>query len=404
MHEPALKRSISLPLLVFYGLGNILGAGIYVLVGKVAGIAGFYAPMAFIVAATVAAFTAFTYGELSSRYPLSAGEAVYIEHGFHKKYLSILTGLLIALGGTISAATIARGFVGYLDLLITLPDTAVIIVVLVILGGIAIWGISESIAIAAALTLLEILGLLLVIWVGRENLTELPPELPNLIPPLQSEAFSMILVAGFLAFFAYMGFEDMVNVAEEVKDPSRNLPRAIIIALVISTALYALVSIVAIFSVSPDELAASESPLALVYATNTQKEPYFITFIGLFAVINGALIQIIMASRILYGMSRNEWLPKFLGHVNTNTRTPINATICVTAIVTTLALFIPLVTLASLTSLVLLVVFTLLNLALLLIKRREPVPAGTKTVPVWIPACGFITSAGLVLSKFFLHA
>jgi len=400
--EPALKRSISLPLLVFYGLGNILGAGIYVLVGEIAGIAGYYAPFAFLVAATVATFTAFTYGELASRYPLSAGEAVYVQHGFHIKSLSIITGLLIALGGMVSAATITRGFVGYLKLLIELPDPLVIVVVLAVLTSIAIWGISESILIAALFTIFEILGLLLIVWVGRDALTDIHQTLPDLIPPFQVEALSMVMVGGFLAFFAYMGFEDMVNVAEEVKNPSRNLPLAIIIALVISTLLYALVSIVAVSTTSPDALAMSESPLALVYETNTQKQPYFITFIGLFAVINGALIQMIMVSRIFYGMSRNQWLPAFFGHVNAKTRTPINATISVAILIATLALFIPLITLASMTSLVLLIVFVLLNLALLLIKRREPTPAGVKTIPAWIPLLGFLTSTALVMSRFFL--
>ncbi len=401
--EPALKRSISLPLLVFYGLGNILGAGIYVLVGEIAGIAGFYAPFAFLLAATVATFTAFTYGELASRYPLSAGEAVYVQHGFNKKSLSIVTGLLIALGGMVSAATITRGFVGYLKLLVELPDPLVIAVVLAVLAGIAIWGISESILVAALFTILEILGLLLIVWVGRDALTEIPQTLPDLIPPLQKDALSVVMVGGFLAFFAYMGFEDMVNVAEEVKNPSRNLPLAIIIALVVSTLLYAAVSIVAVSTTSPEMLATSESPLALVYEINTQKRPYFITFIGLFAVINGALIQMIMASRILYGMSRNHWLPAFFGRVNAKTRTPINATISVAVLVATLALFIPLITLASMTSLVLLIVFVLLNLALLLIKHREPAPAGVKTVPVWIPLLGLITSTALVLSRFILN-
>ena len=404
MSKPRLKRSITLPLLVFYGLGNILGAGIYVLVGKVAGIAGIYAPVAFLVAALVATFTAFTYAELSSRFPLSAGEAVYIEQGFHSNWLSTLTGLLIAFGGMVSAATISKGAVGYLNVLIPVPSSVAIVIVLGILGGIAVWGITQSMVIAALLTLMEIAGLLLVVWAGYDGLFTLPERVPDLVPPLRGDIWAGILIAGYLAFFAYIGFEDMVNVAEEVKNPARNIPIAIFAALILSTLIYGFVVLVAVLTVSPVELAASDSPLALVYERNTGREPTMVSSIGLVAVINGGLIQIVMASRVIYGMSQRGWLPGNLGRVNAVTRTPIVATVGVTVGVMMLALFVPITTLASLTSFVLLVIFSLLHTALLLIQKLQPATPGIRTVPRWIPVCGLVTCIGLITARLLLDA
>lgn len=400
MQKTALRRSISLPLLIFYGLGNILGAGIYVLVGEVAGIAGLYAPFAFLMAAVVATFTAFTYAELSSRYPLSAGEAVYIERGLERRWISVVTGFLIILSGSVSAATVAKGAVGYLNVLFSIPAPVAIVLLLFLLCAVAIWGITQSMLVAALFTLAEILGLLMVVWAGHDRLPELPDRLPELLPPLDAGVWSAILLAGFLAFFAYIGFEDMVNVAEEVKRPERNLPAGIISALVVSTVLYTLVSLVSILSVPPAELAASDSPLALVYERGTGRQPTLVTSIGLVAIVNGALIQIIMASRVLYGMSRQGWLPAVLARVNPVTRTPIVSTILVTAFVMLLALAIPLIALASVTSLLLLIVFSLLNLSLLIIKRTGPPGAGIMTVPHWVPAGGLATSVGLILGRF----
>ena len=325
----SLKRSLGLWLLVFYGLGNILGAGIYVLVGKVAGEAGYYTPLSFMLAAFVAAFTAFTYAELSARYPVSAGEAVYLQKGFEQTWLSKLGGLLIAASGMLSAATLVRGFSGYLQVFVEQPDWLLIVIVLFVLGLIAIWGISESIKIAAVFTVLEIAGLLLIIIVGSSKLNTLPDVVTTLPPLTDLQIWPGIFLGAFLAFYAFIGFEDMVNVVEEVKDPEKTMPRAIIIALIISTLLYALVSLIAIVNLSPGELSVSKAPLADVYTSATGERPIVITLISLFAVINGALIQIIMASRVFYGMSNRGWLPDIFSQVYQRTQTPVFATVFV---------------------------------------------------------------------------
>jgi APA family basic amino acid/polyamine antiporter len=390
-----LKRSLTTPLLVFYGLGNILGAGIYVLIGEVAGIAGYRTPLAFATAAIAVSFTAFSYAELAARFPLSAGEAVYVEEGFGLTWLSRAVGILIALAGMVSAATLANGFVGYLGLFVTAPAPLSLALVLVGLGTLAAWGIRQSVMVASLITLVEILGLLMVLAVAGDNLARLPAVMPELVPQEASD-WPLVLSGAFLAFYAFIGFEDMVNVAEEVVAPERTLPRAIVLALVIATLLYAAVALVAVLSVAPDRLAASDAPLALVYEQATGQPAWALGLISLFAVINGVLIQMIMASRIFYGMADRGWLPAALSRVHPRRRTPLNATVLVTLVVLALALALDLVALAALTSTLILVVFLLVNGALLRIRARQPAPAGIRPVAAWVPWLGLGCSAALL--------
>ena len=398
--RPQLRRVLSLPLITFYGLGTILGAGIYVLVGKIAGIAGLYAPLAFLIAAAVAALTGFSYAELTSRYPRAGGESIYIQQGFGIRMLSTLVGLLVATAGLVSAATIAHGFVGYLGVFVELPATPVIIAVVLVLGGLAIWGILESAKAAAIATMIEISGLLLIIAVASPGLATLPARWPELLPPADAAAWSGIMLGAFVAFYAFIGFEDMANVAEEVQDAARNLPRAILFSLALATVLYLLVTLAAVLSLPPAQLAASDAPLALIFEHSTGYPPTLIAVISLFAVINGALIQIIMASRMLYGMSTAGWLPGMLAQLSMRTGTPVVATIAAASGVLLFALVLPLAALAKVTSTIVLVVFALVNLALIKIKRRDPAPSGARVYAGWIPWGGLLLS--LVLLFFHL--
>ncbi len=394
--QPALRRSLGLGLITLYGLGNILGAGIYVLVGKVVGTAGVHAPLAFVIAAMVAALSAFTYGELAARYPVSAGEAVYVDAAFGVVAISLSVGLLIALAGMVSAATLARGFVGYLHIFIQAPGYLIIVMLVLSLGAVAAWGIGESARIAALITLIEIGGLLLIVYVARESFAELPAQASTIFIPSSTIAWEGAMLGAFLAFYAFIGFEDMVNVAEEVEHPERNLPLGILVALVISTMLYFVVVLAAQLSVSAEALGQSEAPLALVYTTVTGGSPVVISAIGLFAVVNGALIQLIMATRVLYGMSTRGWLPAIFSRVNPVTRTPIIATAVVSVIILVLALWVPLVGLAGATSALILIIFVMVSIALIRLKVRQPNPAGIKTIPMWVPAIGAISSALLL--------
>jgi len=399
-NQPTLRRSLSLNLVTLYGLGNILGAGIYVLVGKVVGEAGYLAPLSFLTASIIAGLTAFTFAELASRFPVSAGETVYVFEGFGKKQLSILVGLLIIMTGVVSAATIARGFVGYLNVFLNVPASLTIIVLLAVLGTVAIWGIMESVRTAAVLTCLEVLGLLLVLFVAAPYFTALPSRINEFTPGTDLAIWPGIFSGAFLAFYAFVGFEDMVNVAEEVKNPQRNLPRAILLALATSTVLYVAIAFAVLLVLPPDQLAASDAPLANVYQEVTGNTPVAITFIAMFAVINGALIQIIMASRVCYGMARQRWLPAILCRVSDLTRTPIIATVLVTLLVMIMALWLPIEQLARATSFFLLIIFSLVNLSLWRIKSRDgKVDERIFQVAGWIPIAGFIAAVCLLAAE-----
>lgn len=394
--KPELIRRLSLSLLVFYGIGTILGAGIYVLVGKVAGEAGFYAPVSFMLASLLAAFSAFSYAELAARFPRSAGEAIYIEEGFGIKKLSVSVGLMIVLVGIVSVATLAHGFAGYFKVFFDLPEPLIIIALVLFVGLVCAWGIGQSVMIASVMTIVEIIGLLIILYVGRDAFTLVPVKFPEMIPPLNASIWAGIFMGSFIAFYAYLGFEDIVNVAEEAIKPRINIPRAIIISLVVTTIFYILISVVAILLMSPQELALSDAPLAIIYQTTTGQSPVIITIISLISVINGALIQVIMASRVLYGMSRKQWLPAKIGEINEITHTPLIATIIITGFILVFALLFPLLSLAKITSFITLNIFMLINFALLKIKFSKK-PHDGFNVPLWVPLIGGVSTLLFVL-------
>jgi len=398
IERPGLRRTLGPVALCLYGLGNILGAGIYVLVGEVAGSAGMLAPAAFLLAGGVAALSAFSYGELAARYPVSAGEAVWVQEGFGLRRLSMATGLFVATAGVTSSATLARGFAGYLQVIWPVPDAVVIVTVVLALGALAAWGVSQSVRAAGALTLVEAAGLVLVVAVAGAALLGDGVAASVEVPPMpDTSGWAAGLATGaFLAFFAFIGFEDMVNVAEEVRDPQRTIPRAIIGALAIATLLYMLVVTISVLTVPPAQLAAEGAPLAAVYRRAGGDVPWLLAAIGMAAVVNGVLVQVIMAARVVYGMARQGWLPGRLARVHPRTRTPVAATVLVTAIVMVLALAIDLGGLARITSFLVLLVFALVNIALMCIKRREPLVDGVRPVPLWLPGAAAISALALL--------
>lgn len=390
-----LVRRVNLPLLTFYGIGTILGAGIYVLVGKVAGYAGMQTPVAFLIAALLAGLSAFSYAELSVRFPKSAGEAIYIQEGFHLRWLSIFVGLLIVAVAMMSTATLLSGLIGYLNQFIAMPGWLVIVISVLLMTTVVVWGISESVLAASIMTVVEILGLLIIIWVARDSFSLVSDKLPEMFKLDNTVVWSGVLLGAFVAFYAFIGFEDMVNIAEEIKQPETTLPRGIIIALVLTTLFYVVIALVSILSVAPAELAASDRPLALIYEIKAQSDPHFIAIISIISIFNGALVQLVMASRILYGMSRRAWLPSVFSWVSKKTHTPIPAILIVSTAVLLLALLLPLLSLAKLTSYVTLTIFTLINLALLKIKLRGEYCPGFRA-PLWVPI------AGALFCSFFL--
>jgi APA family basic amino acid/polyamine antiporter len=391
-NQVSLQRSLGPVLLCLYGLGNILGGCIYVLVGEVAGQAGGMAPLAFLVAGGVAALSALSDAEFSARYPVSAGEAVWVQEAFGNKGLSVMTGLLIAVAGLTSSAALARGFAGYLHVVFPVPQVAAVTAVIVVLGALAAWGVNESVRIAAALTIVEVVGLILVIAVAGGTLVQEGAALQTI--PYAEVGLHGITAGAFLAFFAFIGFEEMVNVAEEVKDPQRTMRIAIVAALGISTVLYVLVAAVSVLAVGAAERSLDTALLALVYRSAGGPLPGILAWIGMAAVVNGVLVQIIMASRVTYGMSRQGWIPPFFGQINARTQTPIVATALVSAVV--LALSLELSGLARMTSTLILSIFILVNVALLIMKRRWPEPPGIRPVPMWLPVLGAFSAAVLL--------
>jgi len=397
--KAGLKRTLGLATITFYGLGTILGAGIYVLVGKVAGLAGVHVPMAFGIAAVIAALTGLSYAELSSRFPKSAGAAIYLNNAFGKRWLSALVGWLVVCTGIVSSATIANGFVGYLRIFVDVESWLAITILVLVLGTLAAWGIKESAIAVIFITLIEISGLLLVLFVARESFTGLPERIAEFSLPADFSAWIGIILGGFLAFYAFIGFEDMVTMAEEVENPRRNLPLAIILALVISTVLYMAIAVAAVISMPLDELANSDAPLAEI-VEKAGYSPTIIGLISLFAVINGSLVQVIMASRVIYGMGAFGGTPAMLTKINKKTQTPLIATILVSTGVLIMALWLPIVQLAKTTSFITLIIFALINFALIIIKRRGD--GKGVSYPVIIPIVGFILCVAILIFQIVI--
>lgn len=395
----SLRRTLGFWPLVFYGVGDILGAGIYALVGKIAGLAGTASWLAFLVALAVAALTGLSYAELGSRFPRSGGEAFFCDRAFGRPALSFLIGWLVLCSGVASMATVARGFAGYVAEFAPLASQSIVIMgFLAVLAGINFWGIRQSSATNIVCTLIEVTGLLLVIGVGAAWLAT-GPRIDAPVAEITSgeTTWFMIFQGGTIAFFAFIGFEDIVNVSEEVKSPERNVPLAILTASAVAGVIYLLVVIVATSVVSPDELAGSEAPLLLVVRRAAPSiPPWLFTAIALFAIANTALLNGVMASRLLYGMARENLLPRVLATVNEKTQTPHVAIIFLLLCTTIFALSGTLLHLAGTTSLLLLVVFFSVNVALIVIKRRTPHSENAFRIPIVVPICGAASTLALM--------
>src|SRR5581483_5660392 len=395
---PALKRSLSLLQATLYGLGVTIGAGIYVLVGAAAARSGMYAPLAFVVAAALMTFSAASFAELAGRLPVAAGEAAYVRAAFRSDRLAVAVGLLVVGVSIVSASAISVGAAGYVGVFLALPELVLVTGVVVAMGAIAAWGIEESVSFAGAMTLIEIGGLVMLVLAGLAVEPAVVTRLPEALPPLQDRA-ALTGVAGttLLAVFAFIGFEGLANIAEEVRDPGRTLPRAIFLTLAISAGLYVLVVWIALVSVPHGELAQSKAPLALVFERLTGASPLTMAAIAIVATLNGIIVQIIMAARVLYGLARQGNLPAFLGRVSRATRTPLNATLLTSAIVLALALLLPLGHLADLTARLTLVVFALVNLSLALIKARDRRAHQGFVAPWWVPWAGLASCLFLLV-------
>lgn len=397
-----LARTMGLWALVIYGVGDMLGSGIYALIGKAAGALGGAIWLAFLVSMLAALLTALSYASLGSRYPRAAGAAYVTHRAFGRQFLSYVVGLAVMASGLTSMGTQSRAFSEYFSALMPgVPPAALILGFILLLTAVNLWGMRESTWLNVVCTTVEVTGLLIVIavglryWGGGTNYLEVPPTpvgLPGILGP------TLILQGAVLTFYSFVGFEDMINVVEEVKDPQRTFPRAIITAMVIVTLIYLAVSVTAVSVVPWQELAASKQPLVdVVRRAAPAFPPVIFSAIALFAITNTALLNYIMGSRLAYGMARQGLLPAFLGKIHPRRRTPHLAILCLMVICLTLGLGFDIKPLAKATSVLLMSVFVIINAALLLLQRRKDEPKGFFEVPAFVPAGGILVSGALLV-------
>lgn len=398
-NPPQLIRSLTLTHAVLYGLGVTIGAGIYVLVGVAAGRSGMHAPLAFLAAAIVMGLTAASFAELGTRMPVAASEAAYVQAAFHRKWLSGAVGLLVVGAAAISGATISVGSAGYLGVFIPLQASYIIAAVVVTMGAIACLSAVQSISFAGLMTVVEIGGLLLIVAAALLDSGPLISRLPELWPAAGDlTAWTGVAQTTLLAVFAFIGFEHLVNISEEMKNPRRTLPWALFITLAVTAVLYALVAWIAVIAVPPAELAKSSAPLALVFQRLTGLPLHVLSAIAIVATVNGIIVHMIMIGRVLYGLADQGNLPSFLAKINRSSGAPVVATLFGVAAILILALGVPLTGLAEWTSRLTLGIFAFVNLALIRIKAMEATPPSDAfLVPMWVPVMGSATSALLIL-------
>jgi APA family basic amino acid/polyamine antiporter len=401
--KPGLKRDLSLGLLTLYGLGTTIGAGIFVLIGKVAGAGGALAPISFLIAAVIAGLSAASFAEMSARFPESGGEAVYVREGLGSASLALMVGLLVITGGVISTSTIVVGFSGYMSELAGFARAPTQVAVVCILVGIAAWGVRFSVTVAAAITVVEIGALVVIIGFGASP--EFSTGLKNLGDEISDPSgilWAGVFYGAILAFYAFIGFEDIVNIAEETRDPQRVLPKAIFLTLGVTTVLYALVAILATGAVAPDELTASDAPLSLIFERVSGLPGNVMSVVAIVSILNGALIQIIMGSRMLFGLSRRGWLLGPFASVNPTTRTPVNSILFCGGVILVLTLTLDLEALAVATSYTTLLIFAFVNAALLALKLRGGTTGYSGfRAPVFVPLIGILSIGGLVGVRLF---
>ena len=402
--EPSLHRVMGPWLLLLFIVGDILGTGIYALTGQVAKQVGGVVWLPFLVAFVVAVITAFSYLELVTKYPRAAGAALYAHKAFGVHFITFIVAFAVMCSGITSASTASRAFAANLSGAFGLDlaggsITAVGLGFMALVAVINFRGVGECVKANVILTCVELTGLLIVITIGLWAIAAGEGDVSRITqfkPSVDGSLIWPVIAATTLAFFAMVGFEDSVNMAEECKDPSRIFPKVLLAGLLITGLIYVLVSISAITLVTPEQLGEGETPLLKVVQAGAPNFPLWIFgFITMFAVANSALINMLMASRLVYGMSREGVLPPALGQVHATRRTPYIAIGFTTLLAFGLITFVGGVpALGGTTALLLLCVFTVVNIAVLVL-RRDPVEHGHFRTPTFLPVLGAASCAFL---------
>lgn len=414
--QPQLRRVMGPGLLLLFVVGDILGTGVYALTGQVAKEVGGAAWLPFLVAFLIATVTAFSYLELVTKYPQAAGAALYAHKAFGIHFVTFLVAFIVMCSGITSASTASRFFAAnfFTGFDLDWGKAGVVVLALLFMALIAavnFRGVSESVKLNVVLTFIEITGLGLVILVGLWAFTggNADVDFARVVAfdtPADKGTFLAITTATSLAFFAMVGFEDSVNMAEETKDPVRIFPKVLLTGLGIAGLVYVIVSVVAVALVPVGVLADSETPLVEVVKAGAPGLPIetILPFISMFAVSNTALINMLMASRLIYGMSRQRVLPPVLGVVHPRRLTPWVAIVFTTLIAFGLIFYVSafanssaIAVLGGTTSLLLLAVFAMVNIAVLVLRRDVREKGAHFKTPTVLPIVGFIASAYLVL-------
>lgn len=391
-----LKRTLGLAECIFFGVGSILGAGIYTLIGKVAGLSGNFIWLSFLIASFAAMCTAFSYAELSAAFPKAGGEYVYAKKAFGQKTGTFL-GVVISLNGIVSGATVAVGFAGYLSGLLpvgTLVGSLGIIALLFIVNAA---GIRQSSVINIIFTIVEAGGLIFVIVaafssIGKVDYFELP-----------SGGYNAVLAGSALAFFAYIGFEDIVKLAEETKNPEKNIPRALFISSIIVIVLYSIVAICAVSALSYEALGKSDSPLADVIGQKFGKTGIIvISVIALFSTSNTILSNMIGSSRVLLNMSSEVKIFKKLSYVSLKRKTPIAALILILVLMCGFALIGEIETIARIATIFIFVTFIIVNLSVIVLRVREKELKRPFRIPFSIRDIPVISVVGILMTLVLL--
>lgn len=401
--ESGLRRNVNLFQAVMYGVGLILGAGIYVLIGDVAGIAGNAMWISFIISAFIATCTGLSYAELSSMFPKSAAEYVYVKNAFGNNTAAFIAGWLIIFVAIVSAAAVAIGFSGYFSSLFPQFDPLLSAAVLVLILSIVNFvGIKESVWMNTTFTFIELAGLAIIILAAllfgstQIDYYEMPPTVAE--KPLSAGA---IIAGAGLIFFAYYGFENLANISEETKNARKVIPKALIISIVVTTAVYILVTLSAISLVGWEELSLSEAPLASAAERAFGKMGITVlSAIALFATSNTVLMMLISGSRIIYGMSRGNALPDILSRVHSLTKTPWIAVIVTMLVTIAVILFSQgsISSVANVSVFDIFIAYALVNFALIWLRYKKPLLERPFRSPIRVGRFPLFAGLGLTTS------
>ncbi len=393
--EVALTRSLGLFEVTVAGVGIILGAGIYALIGLATATTGNALWLAFLVAAVLSAFTGLSYASLSTRFSNDGGEYDYASRAFNKTTAKIV-GLMVIATGFISAATVALGFGNYLQAIIGGNTILLAFIILIICTLVNLKGIKESSLFNIICTVIELAGLIFIVGFGFKYLG-------NVNYLAMTQGFHGVFQAAALVFFAYMGFESIVKLSEETKDPHKTIPRALILSVIISAVIYILVAFIAVSVLPWQELYASKAPLATVAAALVGSRAFLaLAIIALFSTANTVLVSLVTTSRLIYGMAKERALPQFLRYIHPTTKTPWIAIIILSAVTGLFILIDNLGFVANLNDIFLFITFGIVNLANVVLTYRQPIKRGF-TTPGNIGKYSTISILGFLVSIFMLY-